>query len=207
MRRSIIYIVVATSSMLSGCASTWNVGDSKYGCPGLPAGVVCKTPLEVYKLTNSRNALVTMDANGNKAVLDGGQGKPTPAVQMLNVHLPTPISQPMPVMEAAQVMRIWVAPWIDQAGDLHYPSYIYTEVTRRRWSLGSIAKGQTAAVPVSAYIDADRDDPSAPKGNLLPMAPAGVAPPQPVQKSREDVPWRPGGSPPATHAANGLKSR
>lgn len=36
----------------------------------------------------------------------------------------------------AQVMRIWVAPWTDEAGDLHQPSHIYTEIVGRRWAVG-----------------------------------------------------------------------
>ena len=36
----------------------------------------------------------------------------------------------------AQVMRIWVAPWIDEAGDLHRPGHIYTEIVSRRWAVG-----------------------------------------------------------------------
>lgn len=36
----------------------------------------------------------------------------------------------------AQVMRIWVAPWTDERGDLHRPSHIYTEIVSRRWAVG-----------------------------------------------------------------------
>lgn len=36
----------------------------------------------------------------------------------------------------AQVMRIWVSPWIDEAGDLHRPGHIYTEIVTRRWAVG-----------------------------------------------------------------------
>ena len=36
----------------------------------------------------------------------------------------------------AQVMRIWVAPWTDERGDLHRPSHIYTEIVARRWAVG-----------------------------------------------------------------------
>lgn len=36
----------------------------------------------------------------------------------------------------AQVMRIWIAPWTDDAGDLHMPGYVYSEIKSRRWSIG-----------------------------------------------------------------------
>lgn len=39
----------------------------------------------------------------------------------------------------ARVMRIWVSPWTDDAGDLHMPGFIYTEVEGRRWAVGTPA--------------------------------------------------------------------
>lgn len=36
----------------------------------------------------------------------------------------------------AQVMRIWLAPWTDEVGDLHMPGFVYTEIKSRRWSIG-----------------------------------------------------------------------
>ncbi len=177
MRLTKLFLAAYAFALLSGCSSVWNVGDSKYACPGMPSGVVCKTPLEVYKLTNNRNALVTMDGTGSTEAV------PVPVETKMQVHLPTPISQPMPVMEAAQVMRIWIAPWIDQSGDLHYPSFIFSEVTPRRWSFGNLVKAQSAPVPVSAYIEANRDESGQPQGGVIPMAPAGVAPPLPDHKA------------------------
>ncbi|WP_370649226.1 TraV family lipoprotein [Cupriavidus sp. EM10] len=53
-----------------------------------------------------------------------------------------------PVRKPAQVMRIWIAPWIDSKDDLHYPSYLYTEVQPRRWSFGkSEFAGKGMVVP------------------------------------------------------------
>jgi len=44
----------------------------------------------------------------------------------------------------AQVMRIWVAPWTDAIGDLHMPSFVYTEITNRRWSIGGDVRNPAA---------------------------------------------------------------
>jgi len=43
---------------------------------------------------------------------------------------------PMPLLEPPQVLRIWVAPFVDEKQDLQWPSYVFTEVTSRRWSFG-----------------------------------------------------------------------
>lgn len=45
-------------------------------------------------------------------------------------NLPT---KPVPVRTPAQVMRIWVAPYVDTNGDLQAPGYLYTEIEPRRW--------------------------------------------------------------------------
>lgn len=40
---------------------------------------------------------------------------------------------PVPIRTPAQVMRIWVAPYVDTMGDLIAPGFVYTEVESRRW--------------------------------------------------------------------------
>jgi conjugal transfer pilus assembly protein TraV len=42
----------------------------------------------------------------------------------------------MPLRQASQVMRIWVAPWVDSNDNLNWATYVYTEVTPKRWSFG-----------------------------------------------------------------------
>lgn len=41
--------------------------------------------------------------------------------------------KPLPIRTPAQVMRLWVAPYVDAAGDLNAPGYVYTEIEARRW--------------------------------------------------------------------------
>jgi hypothetical protein len=43
---------------------------------------------------------------------------------------------PLAFRTPPQVMRVWIAPWEDSHGDLHAATYLYTEITPRRWSLG-----------------------------------------------------------------------
>ena len=42
-------------------------------------------------------------------------------------------SEPVPVRTPAQIMRIWVAPFVDTNGDLVAPGFVYTEIEPRRW--------------------------------------------------------------------------
>lgn len=54
----------------------------------------------------------------------------------------------LPIRTPATVMRIWIAPWIDKNDDLHVPSYLYTEVEARKWTIGSLPNlGASVVVP------------------------------------------------------------
>jgi len=48
---------------------------------------------------------------------------------------------PMPILQPAEVARIWIAPWTDESQDLHWPGFVFTEITPRRWSFGEGAVG------------------------------------------------------------------
>lgn len=113
--------------MLSGCMS------SKFSCPGMPEGVTCLRPSQVYELTNGSDRLQRGDVTkGKKPSKEQGPG----ASQPLPDRLLMPLVAPMPVREPPQVMRIWVAPYNDENDDLVYPSYVFTEVKKRRWTVG-----------------------------------------------------------------------
>ena len=42
-------------------------------------------------------------------------------------------SEPVPIRTPSQVMRIWVAPYVDTNGDLVAPGFVSTEIEPRRW--------------------------------------------------------------------------
>ena len=51
-----------------------------------------------------------------------------------------------PSRTPAQVLRIWIAPWEDSAGNLHGASHVFTEVVPRRWQLASATETATTTV-------------------------------------------------------------
>lgn len=76
-----------------------------------------------------------------------------------------------PVREAAQVMRIWIAPWIDKNDDLHYPSYLFTEVQPRRWTFGKPEfAGRGVVVPHKDFASAGPQRPIASAAEQAPRA-------------------------------------
>lgn len=114
-------LVGAVLATLQGCSTFNPVGESDYDCPGMPKGVVCKTPREVY------------NAQDQKDNAKAGGGAPTYVI----ASSPNKNSlQPTPVLEQAQVMRVWIAPWIDANKDLHWPGLMFTEVHPREWHFG-----------------------------------------------------------------------
>lgn len=57
--------------------------------------------------------------------------------------------EPLAVLEAPKVMRVLVAPWTDDNGNLNLSSYVYVEVTPRKWSYGEAAnKRPNRVVPL-----------------------------------------------------------
>lgn len=42
-------------------------------------------------------------------------------------------SSGMPIRQPPLVLRIWIAPWEDETGDLHDQSYVYTMINPGRW--------------------------------------------------------------------------
>jgi len=109
--------------LLSGCASVFSTGgSSEFTCPGMPKGVICKTPRQVYDISTSKPVKGKRSFNpGPVEVTMSGMGEN---------------SEPVPVLEQARVMRIWIAPWHDSNNDLHWPGLIFTKIKGNDWAIG-----------------------------------------------------------------------
>ncbi len=151
-KNSILKLAVLVSLGVSavGCQT---VGTNKYGCSGLPDGIICKTPTQIYDQTNGDIEGVYQYQDNQAKVEDDGMFKSsrsakqrkdtTQNAQVLNAEV-SPFakpaykahSNPIPVLEQPKVLRIWIAPWVDQNETLNYPSYKFTEITPRKWNFG-----------------------------------------------------------------------
>lgn len=82
-----------------------------------------------------------------------------------NYVVPNLPARPIPVRTPAQIMRIWVAPYVDTAGDLQAPGYVYTEIVPRRWIYpDDVAHNPRSYTPLSDIAPAQSL--SAPKTNV-----------------------------------------
>lgn len=103
-----------------------------------------------------------------------------------SLGLATPEVLGRPVREQAKVMRIWIAPYVDQNDDLHYPSYLYTEIQPRRWALGAGQMQQGATTvggqPTRVIPHKSTGTGSGLSGVNRPAAPGAASFPQPASK-------------------------
>ena len=164
MKNSIFKSLAAASCLaIVGCASTFNTGEtSDFACD---SNRNCPTPLEVYQDTHSapssvrqgrtpegwKNGGANDDATQNK---DGSRRagfdlRP----DLLNLSSESNLLIPgepgaRPLREPSQVMRIWIAPWIDAQDSLNWSGYVFTEITPKRWRYGEQEVRQQGAAPL-----------------------------------------------------------
>ncbi|OLP04566.1 type IV conjugative transfer system lipoprotein TraV [Rhodoferax antarcticus ANT.BR] len=151
---------------VAGCASLVNTADNAdFGCPGMPLGVTCKTPAAVYNSTNGQLPISDFDTPiGAKKLASGDAGGemsiPEPKAFAAMSGMPVTVEAtsnsrhgPKPVREAAKVVRIWIAPWVDKEDNLHLAQLQYTEVTPRYWTVGmdEVKSGSSYVIPHIAF--------------------------------------------------------
>lgn len=145
---------------LSACSS-FGLGEDHFGCPGMPNGVQCMSTRQVYDLTNVRDH-VGADNYGGTVIQSGraGGGNGTPEADSGEARAvaakaaatvddrPFPFIADegrVPIRTPSLVIRVWVASWETDDGDLNMPGYVYSEVAPRKWQIGN----QTHATPTT----------------------------------------------------------
>lgn len=128
-------------SLLNAC-SMLNIGKDSYSCAGIPEGVRCMSARQVYEQTHNGQRPQPIGERPSHSIPVKGAASPKAATASID-PLPHPVSasvltplRSLPLRTPSQVMRIWIAPWIDDRGDLMVPSYVYTEIEPRRWTIG-----------------------------------------------------------------------
>lgn len=106
--------------LLVGCGA-------KFSCTENLEGIKCDPPSKVYELylrgeTSKVSSEVTI--------------KDRETTELANSLVPKNINKPIRV--PPKVIKIWIAPWEDSAGDLHSGEEIYSELApvKGRWILG-----------------------------------------------------------------------
>jgi conjugal transfer pilus assembly protein TraV len=129
---------------LQGCAS---LGQSNYSCSGKPDGSFCMSMQDTYQVTDGDDYRAQVqarrtagdDGDTNPRSLEANAAPAAPGSFGANAprpYMPEMEGNTLPIRTPAQVMRIWVAPWENQEGDLMMTGLVYTEVHKRRWQVG-----------------------------------------------------------------------
>lgn len=181
-KKLILALMVSSMGSLSGCASLNTADNSEFACPMQP-GVICKTPVQVYEMTEGAlpkdgSGIPTTKIETEKTIENNKETDSSSSTIIRNQkHLQPVIGAPLPIREPARVMRIWIAPWIETKTDaLHWPSYIYVEVEPRKWSFGTkdfrglrpgiplVRKSHPADVPPQTHQESAVDIAPTPSG-------------------------------------------
>ena len=134
---------------LAGCSA-------KYGCKGMPDDPVCMSAVEAYKATDHAPVKPKPSAHGAAPT----NATPTVSAKVTTSEsVPTPkIEDPTPIRTPSQIMRIWIAPWEDDDGDLNVSGYMYTELEPRRWMIGKPATSLNSFLSPLQVLHRERPD-------------------------------------------------
>ena len=136
------YAAALIASVLSGCSSMSGLsGSSEFACKA-PDGVSCESVSGVYanslqnNLPSQRTTHKGEDEHGKA---DGLRGGPlpagTPAAPVISPRDLAMMDSGLPLREAPRILRVWLAPWEDELGDLHDQKFFYTVVNPGQWRI------------------------------------------------------------------------
>jgi conjugal transfer pilus assembly protein TraV len=109
-----------STAMLGGCATQ----SSSFGCDKVAGdGLGCASVMQTYDVTNHQAGGEVSQDKVNAPKLDTKSKR-------YSVNAPLPGD---PVRFGEQIQRIWIAPFVDQEGIYHEPSYIYMVLTPSHW--------------------------------------------------------------------------
>lgn len=131
-----LMLTASLLALLSGCAAMGS-GHSNYSCEGFgddaSASDGCMSVREAYAATDS----VSHAGDGEAATPPTQQAIDNAMHVAQHYVAPRLPDQAVPIRTPADVMRIWIAPWESDNGDLNVTGHVYTEIEPRRWVLGS----------------------------------------------------------------------
>lgn len=128
-----IAVPISLLTLLAGCVNMMSGldGGSKFACKA-PDGVVCTSVSGVY--ANSVSGSLPSQQHATKGSVDS---KAVPDPKPYNASPPTTTAPApgTPLLSSPKVLRLWIAPWVDEDGDLHDQSYLYVMWHRGEWQI------------------------------------------------------------------------
>ena len=112
--------LIGLSLLLQGC-TLFGVGEAQYACPE-PGKGVCKSARQIYE--DQQQPISDSASQPNQTSRDE-----TSVSSNQHSIIPEPVAQRLP----AQLLRIWIAPWVDKQGNWHSDSVVLTDINPRSW--------------------------------------------------------------------------
>ena len=181
MRRAVLLLLPT----LTACANMAGLdGKSEFACKA-PDGVVCTSVSGVYANTLAGTLPARREGYAQSEAPDSAsEAKPKGPADPLKPYSAEPPAGTAPaagtpLLSPPRVLRLWLAPWVDEDGDLHDQAYLYVMWHRGEWQLGHTEAGVRS-----------RFAPIAPNSAAPVSAPAGTRSPDSVtlrEGSRRDA--------------------
>lgn len=181
-------------------------GSSGYSCSGVPDGVVCTPARQMYGLTDDADRINAVDLQARGLATDGavdpdadpdadpvadpvalaaGVGPRTGVVDAAAV-VGQPLTPPIPVAAPGGgapapdgALRIWIAPWRDEAGTLRAPGFLYADLSASGGGRRDDNLLQTPEM-IRAREEAERPAPAPAIGPPGPSTPPRASPAPPA---------------------------
>lgn len=141
MIRGASVVLASAVAWLCGCTSMSGLdASSQYGCKAAP-GVSCQSIKGVYDNAAAGNLPFQKRGKSSDGAVGSDVAGVSPdtkyALAQLSPADMTAMDSGIPVRQPPFVLRIWVAPWEDEAGDFHDQSHFYTMVHPGKWLIES----------------------------------------------------------------------
>ena len=120
MKKLSLLAVLSLSSMLTGCFSITGLSNAE-------SDFACSPDLTPHCQSLSATHGKINEFDDKAPIVVTTDGRPVD-----RLAIDTPLVTPKRAPET--ILRIWVAPFIDEEGDLHDQHYVFTTVYRARWA-------------------------------------------------------------------------
>ena len=118
-------------------------GDSKYACKA-PDGVACDSVSGTYANALHNNLPSQQAQRSARRQKETSEENASPTVgrpiSLATANLSGTTITPSPLRTQARILRLWIKPWEDAAGDLYDQGYVYVQVDNGQWQIDHVQR-------------------------------------------------------------------
>jgi len=132
-------VIIAITILLTGCGGG-------FSCKNSIGGVNCETITEVYdqlqsgEIYNVQPKNIRYERSGDDYLKNTAIPESN-TITMNDIVNKLKYDESLPLAKEKKKVAIWIAPWVDQDGDLHKPEMVYSEIEPQlKWNIGELIK-------------------------------------------------------------------